>query len=234
MFDKMKNISYVEGDQVGVYGISFIKEVMPYVNPKTNVQSKKALFKCGKCGNLFTALLSNVKKGNTMSCGCYFTQLHIKHGLYGTRTYRIWNAMIQRCENEENPGYENYGGRGISVFPEWRNDFQLFHSYISTLPNYNIKGYIIDRINNDGNYEPGNVRWSTYRTSNLNKRIPKHNTSGFIGVSFCKKDNAFVAHITVNKKVIYIKESKNPEIAAKARDQYIKDNHLSEHKLNYE
>lgn len=71
---------------------------------------------------------------------------------------------------KEFKSFADYGGRGITVCEEWRNDFVAFYNYVSALPHYNDDGYSLDRIENNGNYEPGNVRWATRAVQNNNRR----------------------------------------------------------------
>ena len=78
--------------------------------------------------------------------------------------------MIKRCYNPNHPAYSNYGGRGIEVCDEWLNSFKAFRDYVMSLPNAMGSGHTVDRINNNGNYEPGNLRWATWSEQNLNKR----------------------------------------------------------------
>ena len=82
---------------------------------------------------------------------------------------RLWNGMIRRCHNPKDKGYKNYGGRGISVCERWRSSFDSFNSDMGVRPN----GLSIDRINNDGNYEPGNCRWATHNQQRQNSRQAK-------------------------------------------------------------
>ena len=83
-----------------------------------------------------------------------------------------WKAMINRCYNLDRNNYKNYGGRGIAVCEDWRDKggYKKWYEYISKLPHFDEKGYTQDRINNDGNYEPGNMRWATRKEQNINKR----------------------------------------------------------------
>lgn len=78
--------------------------------------------------------------------------------------------MKDRCFNKNSKGYKNYGGRGITVYDGWIHDFQAFYNYISSLPHFGETGYSIDRIDNDGNYEPGNIRYADRKTQNNNRR----------------------------------------------------------------
>ena len=88
-----------------------------------------------------------------------------RHPLYGT-----WHSMIQRCYSEKSHGYRIYGGRGIKVCDEWKNDFWAFVKWAES--NGYEKGLSIDRINGDGNYEPGNCRWATAKQQRENARDP--------------------------------------------------------------
>jgi hypothetical protein len=92
-----------------------------------------------------------------------------------TKEYNCWISMKQRCGNSRNPAYRNYGGRGIRVCQEWQNDFSAFFAHIGKSPEPNSQ---VDRINNNGNYEPGNVRWTTPKENMRNTRanhIVTHN-----------------------------------------------------------
>ena len=91
------------------------------------------------------------------------------HGMSRSSIYRRWNGMKQRCNNPKATAYKNYGGRGITICDEWQNSFQAFYDYVSKLPHYGEPGYSLDRIDNDGNYEPGNVRWTTMLVQQNNK-----------------------------------------------------------------
>lgn len=88
-----------------------------------------------------------------------------KHGLFNNRLYRVWSAMHQRCENRNHRSYRNYGGRGISVCERW-SDVAKFVADMGEPP----VGLTLDRIDNDGNYEPCNCRWATVSEQNRNQR----------------------------------------------------------------
>lgn len=85
-------------------------------------------------------------------------------------TYGAWCNMIQRCTNPNHASYKYYGGRGITVCKEWRNDYASFYNFVSQLEHYGEKGRSLDRINNDDGYYPGNVRWATAKEQANNKR----------------------------------------------------------------
>jgi hypothetical protein len=105
-----------------------------------------------------------------MSCGCAARDALIKrnttHGLSDTRAYRTWKHIKNRCLNPRADNYHYYGARGISIHENWRDDFLAFHADMGNPPN----GLSIDRINVDGNYEPGNCRWATPLTQIRNRR----------------------------------------------------------------
>lgn len=98
-----------------------------------------------------------------------------RHGLWKTKEYGIWNAMRQRCTNPNSQKWKHYGGRGIKVCDEWLKSFIPFYEHIGPKPG---PEYSLDRINNDGNYEPGNVRWATIYQQNNNTRVKRDTKSG--------------------------------------------------------
>lgn len=89
--------------------------------------------------------------------------------------YIIWYSMKQRCTNPNHRAYANYGGRGISVYPEWLRSYEAFESYMGPKPG---PEYSLDRINNERGYEPGNVRWATAKEQAANRRPPRRKSDG--------------------------------------------------------
>ena len=121
------------------------------------------------CGEECLVLAARMVSGNTKSCGCHkrsvLPKSTTKHGKTRTPTYRIWKGMRNRCNNPNTPRYKDYGGRGIRVCSQW-DDFAVFLTDMGERPH----GMTLDRVDNDGDYEPGNCRWATYQQQAANNR----------------------------------------------------------------
>ncbi len=152
-----------------------------------------------------------------------------KHGLAGHFIHRAWKHLKSRCYNTNDARYKNYGGRGITICDEWKNDFKAFYDYMIALPNVLKKGFSIDRINNDKGYEVGNMRWSDAHIQAANRGVKSNNKSGYSGVY--KKMNRFGCGIRVRGKQVFLGYFNNPEDAVDARNKYIVDNDLTEYKV---
>lgn len=175
---------------------------------------RHAMFICPICERAFEATIDNVKRGNTFACGC----LKYKHGLYGSILYIKWNSIKNRCYNPNTPNYNRYGGRGIRICDQWIDDPESFIRYIKELPNCGKPGYSLDRINNNGNYEPDNLRWATATQQQLNRGIPKDNTSGYKGVG--KENKGYYSRITHGGISVRLGHFKTKEQAYYARQKY--------------
>ena len=137
---------------------------------------KKVSWKClCDCGKETIVLTTNLTTNRIKSCGCLKNQKLIerstKHNQRHTKLYEVWKTMKQRCFNSNNKSYHNYGGRGIIVCDEWKDNYQAFYEW--SMNNGYKEGLSIDRINNDGNYEPSNCRWADRFTQNNNTRQNK-------------------------------------------------------------
>lgn len=134
---------------------------------------------CNRCGRTTTVSKDNLQSGRTRSCGClkkdtdrngHPTHEHTR-GAIGTRTYNSWRGAKDRCHNKNHKAFQYYGARGISMSPLWRWNFAQFLLDMGIRP----VGCTLDRIDNDGNYEPGNCRWATLDVQTKNRR-PRRRT----------------------------------------------------------
>lgn len=125
-----------------------------------------------ECGTVGVFLVNGVKRGSSQSCGCFRREFiksrSITHGQCGTPEYLAWTNMFRRCYNPRNASFARYGGRGILVFSGWHGP----EGFTKWLANVGIRpstGHSINRIDNNGNYEPGNLEWSTLPEQANNK-----------------------------------------------------------------
>jgi len=125
------------------------------------------------CGKMVAVRANHILAGASRSCGCLRAGNHLQHGGRHTTEYQSWAGMRQRCHNPRNPNFKNYGARGIRVFEQWQRSFAAFRFWVGPSPS---PQHSIDRIDNDGHYEPGNVRWATPKEQNANRRVWKRRT----------------------------------------------------------
>ena len=134
-------------------------------------KARKAMCKC-ICGNYKKVAFQDLRNGHTKSCGCLKRERIIsystKHGMSRHPLTPIYSAMIQRCTNPENDRYRDYGGRGITICEEWRNNNTLFFKW--ALNNGWKQGLEIDREDNEKGYSPENCRIVTEKVQQRNKR----------------------------------------------------------------
>lgn len=191
----------------------------------------KCVCKC-KCGRIFIRLTKSIMNGQSKMCYLCNNKITAEKNRrafprHGKRLYRIWCGIKSRCYNSNYPKYPWYGGRGITMCNEWKNDFVSFEMWA------NANGYndnlSIDRIDNNKNYCPMNCRWADAHTQNTNQNIRKDNKTGFVGVSY--HGGKYVAGIRINNKQVWLGCSFNSaEEACIARDRFIIDNNLTEYK----
>lgn len=143
------------------------------------------------------------------------------HGMWGTRFYRIWKNVKQRSTNEGHRDYVDYGGRGVGLHPSWESfeNFKddMYQDYLKHVEEHGEDNTSLDRVDNDGNYEPSNCRWATRALQEYNKPIASQNTSGVKGVSWYKKTGKWRAFIKIEKKYKHLGLFETIEEAAEAR-----------------
>jgi hypothetical protein len=122
------------------------------------------------CGNTSIAFVADLTSGKHVSCGCWQKQvvagIFTKHGASNTCEYETWSRMKQRCLDPNHPRYRDYGGRGITVSPEWRDSFERFLADMGPRP----VGRSLDRIDNNDGYSASNCRWATDKEQAQNQR----------------------------------------------------------------
>lgn len=166
--------------RIDLYGKRFGR--LTVMNREKNSNNGHARWKCKcDCGKEVIVSSSDLRSGKQISCGCYNyerflkEQRQIKHGLRKHKLYGVWRSMKERCTLKTHVAYKDYGGRGITVCEEWKNDFKKFYDW--SIQNGYKEGLTIDRIDNDKGYYPENCRWVTMKVQNTNKRNTlKHST----------------------------------------------------------
>lgn len=173
---KMKGLQILHKNFEDLTGKTFGRLTMvEYMGQKNNKSSWRCI--C-VCGTEKVVSKDKIKSGGTVSCGCYARewlktnkpnclghQVSL-HGKSNTKEYKAWSSAKDRCFNPKTKNWHIYGGRGITMYQPWADSFEEFFKYIGNAPS---KKHSIDRIDNDGNYEPGNVRWATQEEQCNNK-----------------------------------------------------------------
>lgn len=183
------------------------------------------IYECPICKKNYEVHFASVKSGNTTKCrSC----TNITHRLTNHRLYSTWKGMLSRTLNPKYKYYKDYGGRGIKVCDRWLDVKNFIEDMYPTFTD----GLEIDRINNDGNYEPSNCRWATKSVQARNTRVlQSNNSSGYRGVCFHKSSSNFISRIVISSKTINLGYFKTALEGAYAYDKYVVDNSL-EHTTN--
>jgi hypothetical protein len=210
------------------YGLLTVIEDLGVVRLYNKTQ-RLWLVRCD-CGTVKKVRANRVKAGDIVSCGCVHRKVMaigpgvVTHGgAHRGRIepeYQVFVSMIQRCYDENQTSFKNYGGRGIKVCDEWRNDYAAFRAYVGPKP---TPKHSIDRFpDNNGNYEPGNVRWATADEQGRNRRNNRFFT--FEGETLCYAD--WPARLGIGRGAFYYRISKAPieeVIGAILRDRPLGD-----------
>jgi hypothetical protein len=160
------NFIDMRGRRVGRWSV--LREV-PRKRPHNGA---RWLCKCD-CGTLKEMDGTSLREGTSRSCGCLQKHLLTTHGMSRTKEYYTWQGILRRCLNQQSDHYPDYGGRGIKVCARWqgKGGFIRFIMDVGAKP---FAGASLDRIDNEGDYEPGNVRWADAKTQANNRRNSKH------------------------------------------------------------
>lgn len=201
---------HLEGQRYGKLVVE--KEAEPICN-KSGKMIRRWQCKCD-CGNTNIVRHGDLRNGSTVSCGCYNYEKESAaktHGYSRTKLGRIYEGIKQRCNNPKNKNYNYYGGIGIKLCEEWKNNPQSFFDW--SVQNGYEEGLSIDRIDVNGNYEPLNCRWVDAETQAINQRIRKDNKTGYKGIYLDK--GVYKVQICRNKKKYYFGSYKTLEEAVK-------------------
>lgn len=191
------------------------------ISPSDSINNR-TYWKCRcVCNKVCNVRADQLKDGTTSSCGCLrIERLREKictHGATGTPTYDIWEAMGQRCNNQNSAGYAEYGGRGIKICDRWLGA-EGFSNFLKDMGERPHK-LSLDRVDVNGDYSPENCRWADNSLQGFNTRKSKNNTSGRSGVSWDRGRNKWSASIMKNRKTIHLGRFSSFEDAVKAREQ---------------
>jgi hypothetical protein len=154
---------------IDLTGIRYGRLVVQSVEQVGSIKWADCVCDCGVTKRIRASSLGR----HTVSCGCYgrenasrrLKDRQTTHGETRTRLYVVWRGMIDRCERVTHKNYDRYGGRGITIYPAWRESYEAFAAAVGPRP----KGGTLDRIDNDLGYQPGNVRWTDASTQNRNR-----------------------------------------------------------------
>uniref|UniRef100_A0A6M3LW59 AP2/ERF domain-containing protein n=1 Tax=viral metagenome TaxID=1070528 RepID=A0A6M3LW59_9ZZZZ len=174
----------------------------------------RVAYKCRcNCGTIRSVLKEGLIAGSK-SCGCRRKEITTKHGMYGTKEYKTWLCMKQRCNNPNNDGYKYYGARNIKICKRWL-DFGNFFKDMGFKP----KGLTLERKNNELGYYKENCKWATITEQNQHKRLYEKNSTGVAGISWYESKQKYRVAIYEKNKYHHIGFFKTIKEATTARRQ---------------
>lgn len=181
-----------------------------------------AFFLCS-CGNLKEIPVSRVARGQTKSCGCarkeFTSSINKKDGRSSHYLYGTYNTMMQRCFNPNRRGYDNYGGRGITVCPRWSDPEEGFYNFVSDMGD-RPTGSTLERVDTEGDYSPSNCKWEAEWRNQIFNRRPRKNKSGRTGVQYKSQWGYWTAEINyTDVGRTYLGSFKSFEDAVRAREK---------------
>lgn len=198
--------------------------------PDSKRKQRYGMYECPECLKIYERRVSNVDSKRCIDCA--HTRL-IKHDESHSKMYNKWASMKNRCTNPNNQAYHNYGARGITVCPEWRDSYQVFSEWCLANGYVDGGGFTLDRKDNDAGYSPDNCRFVSKSVQLQNTRLlSPRNKSGYRGVYWCNTKNKFRASIGHKRKTIGLGASHDPKECARMFDAYIKEHGL-EQPLNF-
>ena len=177
------------------------------------------------CGNTGLSQSSPLVKGKSKSCGCLQKEivgaLKRTHGKCGTRTYKTWEMMVQRCTNINYDSYPDYGGKGVRVCESWLESFEAFYFDMGDRP---AMTSLNRKINEETGspyavYSKDTCEWASNTTQAFDKNIYPNNTSGRTGVSLCKKTGSWKAYISKDNVTHNLGKFRDFESAKIAREK---------------
>ena len=148
-----------------MFGMKFGKLLI--LKEPTKIVYGRPAFKCQcDCGNIVWVNRFHIRNGHTRSCGCYAIKFRTKHGMTHSKEWQSWKDMRTRCYNPKHISFKNYGSRGITVCPSWRNSFETFYSDMGPKP----IGFTLERKDVNKGYSKSNCKWATWEEQSTNKR----------------------------------------------------------------
>lgn len=181
------------------------------------------------CGKEKDARLDCLVANKVLSCGCLIKESITTHGYSKHKLYEKYNRILFRCYNKSSKDFKYYGARGISMCEEWKNNPKSFIEYC--LNNGWKDNLTIDRIDVNGNYEPGNIRFVDLHVQCANQGLSVRNTSGYKGVHYRKDEKKYRSYIGVSDKLVHLGSYKTKKEALDARNNYIIKNKLFEYPI---